>query len=180
MGRKRNYWDVLRRQKRVIKERNPTFILDPRDISYQNESGPEAANKPTPAETRPSSVPPATPADSALRRRIAKAFGIKPAEAPPSSVPGATTAYSAREKQIAEYLDISPAKVRAQHEHGKRRTQNASQIAIAKYLCMSLAEIRALRAETLKRISEHPDYKLKWSPHGRLDEPARQSPPKEQ
>jgi hypothetical protein len=48
----------------------------------------------------------------------------------------------------------------------------SDEAAIASVLRMSTADLR----ERLKRERQKPDYKLKWSPYGRLEKPTKQSP----
>jgi len=168
MGRKRNSWDVMRRQSRVSQKANPTFMLDPRYISDEGVSGLEGADMPTSA---------ANTAYMALEKRITEALGINPA---------------ALRKRIAEYLDISPAALKkiiagdldsspteanpwVKHLKGIKASDSERRVLRT---LLSGAELGAFlyaeeREERKKERKRNPD---KWSPYGRLDEPTKQSP----
>jgi len=163
MGRKRNSWDVMRRQSRVSAKDNPTFMLDPRYISDEGVSDLEGTDIPPSA---------ANTAYMALEKRITEALGISP---------------GALRKRIAEYLDISPAALEkiiagdlgsspaeanpwVKHLKGIKASDSERRVLLA---LLSEAELSTfLRAEEREERKRNP----KWSPYGRLDEPTKQSP----
>jgi hypothetical protein len=158
MGRKRNSWDVMRRQTRVSPKADPTFMLDPRYIFDERAADLEGPDMPNTAYT-------------ALEKRVTEVLGFSTA---------------ALRERIVEYLDISPAtleKIIAGEDLGSSSAEANPWVKHLKGIKAPDSERRVLHAllketefnaflrseESRQRIEERKRNPDKWSPHGRLD-----------
>jgi hypothetical protein len=178
MRRKRNNWDVMRRQSKVSQQGNPAFMLDPRYISYEVDE-----------KTAQSS---AAESYATLKQQLNEFLGIGPAEL---------------RKRFTESFDISPVtlekiiagdfdKIAGETNPWIWLLKEATMFGCEKVLrgLLSDVEFRTFqRAKWVKNNIRHPNiewFRLgelseaefrvfqeratnphKWSQHGRLDSP---------
>jgi hypothetical protein len=168
MGRKRNSWDVMRRQSRVSAKANPTYMLDPRYISDEEVPGFENAAIPTSA---------ANTGYIALEKRVTEALGISPVALKSRITEYFDIAPAELEKIIAGKLGSSPTNANPWVKHFKKinTLDSTRRILLAllsetEFSTLHHTEERICRAEERKR---NPDQ---WSPYGRLNKPKKWSP----
>jgi hypothetical protein len=161
MSRKRNSWDTVRRQRHVSKKADPTFMIDPRYISYGDEAISESDDAPK------------TSAYIDLEKRLNEILGISSDELKKRMIESFSINSTQLGKIIAGDLDcrLDEANPWVKHLVQMKLVDSQSRILSALLNDSELCTYR--RAEDLKRNREDPNYNLKWSSYGRLDEPKK-------